>query len=107
MRIVKRVRIQSRGKKTKAWEKERRKLKIQFERNGITSCELRYEGCWGDRALGFLHLRKRRHLKPEELSIVVLGCNPCHDKVEILPECQMYEILSGVIESRELAREAA
>jgi len=82
-------------------EKERAKLKVKFLSWGITSCELRYPGtCWGDNALGFAHAKKRRFLKPHELGIVVLCCNPCHDILESLPADLMETEVMAMISQR-------
>lgn len=91
-----------RGKRMLAWESERTRLKKKFDRWGITSCELRYPGgCWGDNGLGFAHAKKRRFLKPEELGIVILACNRCHDILESLPHELMEVEVMQVIRSRE------
>lgn len=86
------------GKKTLAWDRIRSKLKKQFERWEITSCELRLSGCQVNNFLGFAHIDKRRNLKPEELTAVVLCCVNCHEKVEYNP--QMRSILTRVIKAR-------
>lgn len=78
----------------------RRRLKPEFERSGITTCELGYEGCFRDNYLGFAHTKKRRNLGPGELSIVILACNHCHDKIEILPEPEMTKIVLTIIAER-------
>lgn len=89
------------GKRTIAWDKERAKLKVKFLSWGITSCELRYPGtCWGGYALGFAHAKKRRFLKPNEIGIVVLCCNPCHDVLESLGHELMQEEVETTIELR-------
>lgn len=90
----------AKGRKTLIWEQARKELKIEFQQRGIVNCELGYEGCWKDNALGFLHIKKRRHLKSDELKLVVLGCNICHEKLERLPESKMAEILLQIIENR-------
>jgi len=90
-----------RGPRTKAWEKARRELKVQFELWDITHCELRYAGCVGGASLGFAHARKRRKLTKEELYEVILVCNtPCHDKIERMPAEEMEAIVKRVIEFR-------
>jgi len=90
------------GKRTRSWEKERERLKKKFSSWGITSCELRYPGgCWGDNALGFAHAKKRRFLAPEELGVVVLACNRCHDILESLPHDLMEVEVMQVIKQRE------
>jgi hypothetical protein len=90
------------GKRTRSWEKERERLKKKFSIWGITSCELRYPGgCWGDNALGFAHAKKRRFLVPEELGVVILCCNRCHDILESLPHDLMEVEVMQVIKQRE------
>lgn len=88
------------GKKTKAWESERAKLKRRFLAVGIITCELRYTGCAFDNLLGFAHADKRRKLSREDLSVVILACNFCHDKIEIDP--RMKEIVMNVIAARKV-----
>lgn len=51
------------GKKGKDWIAVRRRLSAQYAAQGITRCELNYEGCWGEGALGFAHGRKRPTLE--------------------------------------------
>jgi len=97
---VKSTPIKKLGKKGLAWEKCRRELKVRFQRAGITRCELGREGCWGDFHLGFAHAKKRRNLKPGELSVVALMCNFCHDSIEILPETEMEKIVLDIIARR-------
>lgn len=74
---------------TKQWEKERRKLKVEFEEKGITTCELRFNGCWRDNALSFAHRHKRDWYKTRgkehllgDFREVILACIPCHNKIE-------------------------
>jgi len=99
--MMQRSPLPKRGKRTLQWEKERAKLKVKFLSWGITSCELRYPGtCWGDNALGFAHAKKRRFLKPHELGIVVLCCNPCHDILESLPADLMETEVMAMISQR-------
>lgn len=89
------------GRRTKTWLKIRRQLSMTFAERGITSCELHYEGCWRERALGWAHGRKRRNLKGDELAtLVILACNPCHDKIEYLEPSEMLRIVQEVIEKR-------
>lgn len=88
------------GKKVRAWSKARRALKVEFMAMGITSCELRYEGCFGDDGLGFAHHSKRRKLKPEDMTTVILVCNQCHDQIERLPPLDMFCLVNETIASR-------
>jgi hypothetical protein len=88
------------GKKTIRWANIRAVLKQRFEQAGIITCELGFKGCWRDNALGFAHYDKRRFIAEEELWIVVLACNHCHDIVEQLPRAQMKHLLLSVIAGR-------
>lgn len=92
------------GRRMNEWSNVRRKLSTDFASRGITSCELGYEGCWREKALGWAHGRKRRHLEGDELtSLVILACNPCHDKIERLLEAEMCVIVKDVIANRRRA----
>lgn len=86
------------GKKTKEWAKVRKELKKDFETMGITTCELRVEGCWNNNALSFAHTLKRRNVT--DLKRVVLACVPCHQKVERMIEAQMEAYLENIIKKR-------
>ena len=88
------------GPRVKAWDRVRRQLKIDFARRGIVACELRYEGCWIDNALGFAHAAKRRKLTPGDLKTVVLTCAPCHDRIEVMAPDEMARIVGETIERR-------
>lgn len=91
------------GPKTRAWRNAVVRLKKRYTAMGITSCELRYEGCWGDEALGFAHGRKRRWLHEDELEkLCVLACNPCHDRIERIAPEEMLVIVESVIRERGL-----
>lgn len=67
------------GKKTNEWATVRRELKVEFERLGVTRCQI----CLADNALGFAHCRKRRELLEGEIYHCALLCNRCHDELEI------------------------
>lgn len=88
------------GKKTKAWEKARAELKVEHESMGITTCELRYEGCWNDDALGFAHAAKRRKLTSVDLKHAIVACGSCHDKIEFLKPEEMERIVNETIHNR-------
>jgi hypothetical protein len=92
--------MKKRGPKVRSWEEERAKLKRRFLAVGIITCELRYAGCAFDDFLGFAHAEKRRNLSREDLSVVILACNFCHDTIEIDP--RMKEIVTAVIAAREV-----
>lgn len=95
-----RSRLNPRGRKVKAWESARRKLKTKFAAMGIMSCELQYAGCWFDNALGFAHAAKRVKLKGDNLYHVILACGPCHGKIEFLPAEEMKRIVDDIVGSR-------
>jgi len=90
------------GKRTQEWERIRRKLKVRFEKAGITKCEFHFQPhCWWDLALGFAHTDKRRFLKGKELEVVALVCQPCHEILELFPREQMKIEIESVIRNRE------
>lgn len=92
------------GRKTKEWESVRRQLKVEYDAMGITTCELRYEGCKYDDYLSFAHGRKRRKLIGDELrTLTILCCTPCHDKIEFLPPDEMLRIVIDTIAKRRKA----
>ena len=71
------------GKKTSEWNRDRAKLKIEYEEKGIVTCEIRLPGCWYNNALGFAHRYKRNDPRCENTyQQTLLGCNPCHDQIE-------------------------
>lgn len=71
------------GKKTNQWNKDRAKLKVEYEYKGITTCELRFEGCWFNNALSFAHRYKRNDPRCDNtFEGTILACIPCHDIIE-------------------------
>lgn len=81
----------------KGWSNARRKLKKQFERDGITRCEK----CNAAYPLGFAHRYKRRMITTEqELMTVALLCNPCHERIEHSGHEQMKAAIDEVIANR-------
>lgn len=90
------------GKKTLAWNKAREELKKEFQAMGITTCEIKFDGCWRDNALSFAHTRKRRNVI--DLKRVVLACIPCHDIVEKWGEAKMEIFLEDIISNRRIKK---
>jgi hypothetical protein len=89
-----------RGRKTKAWDRARAKLKTVFKAQGVTRCELGFSGCWRGNGLGFAHSLKRRNIRGEQITEVVLACVHCHEVLECLSEGEMARIVGGIIERR-------
>lgn len=90
------------GRRTKAWEAARRKLKCQFVSMGIDTCELQFPGCAYDNELGFAHRYKRRFITTEEeLHVVILACSRCHDVIELQGHAMMKKIVDSVIAKRD------
>lgn len=90
--------LPSRGKKTKGWEAARKKLKVRFERSGVTRCEK----CGSGFALSFAHRKKRADVTtPEELETVALLCCVCHDGIEKLSHEEMFAAVDEIIHARE------
>ena len=84
------------------WADVRKELKVEFEKNGITQCELRLPDCTGGNFLSFAHTTKRRDVV--DLKRVVLACINCHTKAEYSSEAytgmDMEEYLESVIAKR-------
>jgi len=75
------------GKRTLEWERERKKLKIEYAQKGITTCEIRLEDCWNNNALSFAHRHNRvwYYTRPEKLGDfmeTLLACVPCHNIID-------------------------
>lgn len=72
------------GKRGREWEQARAKLKVTFERAGITTCELQSAVCERNYFLGFAHSLRRRFIAtPEQLNEVLLCCQPCHQLLDL------------------------
>jgi hypothetical protein len=77
----------TKNKRTKHWARGREKLKIEYARRGLISCEVRLPGCLIFFALSFAHRHKRvwYYDKPDLLANfneTVLACAKCHAKME-------------------------
>lgn len=75
----------------KQWNKDRAKLKVEYEERGITTCEIRLPGCAVNNFLSFAHRNKRvfYNTHPEllgDFSETLLSCIPCHQKLEVSRE---------------------
>ena len=89
------------GKKTAANKRANAKLKREFEKQGITSCELGYLGCTRDEFLSWAHGKKRRKLEGDELeTLVILACVNCHNRIEAMSHEGMLAIVESVIVER-------
>jgi uncharacterized protein with PIN domain len=88
-----------RDMKQSTWNNARKKLKQQFERDGITRCEK----CGAAYPLGFAHRYKRRFITTaEELNIVALLCQMCHEKIEFSGHEKMKNAIDTLIANREI-----
>jgi len=71
------------GKKTRAWEAARKRLKARYMNLGITSCEMRLKDCMGTFGLSFAHRYKRSDSRCEHtFEKTCLACASCHGKTE-------------------------
>lgn len=90
------------GKKVKAWDAARKKLKVAFQEVGITSCELQLFGCMRDFGLSFAHAEKRRFIvTPAQLNECAISCASCHLLIEALTHEEMAMRVREIIASRE------
>lgn len=88
-------------KRGKAWDSAWRQLKPQFERAGITFCEVGYSGCTRFSFLTPCHSLKRRNCTtPELLREIIIACQSCHAKLEIMPEFRMAFCVREIIAIR-------
>lgn len=71
---------QKKPSKVQIWNKVRKELVKEFEKAGITKCEIGLPDCTRDNFLGFAHTKKRRNVT--DLKRVVLACAACHEKIE-------------------------
>jgi len=69
--------------KTKKWESARKHLKVEYQKKGITRCEIGLIGCWRTNALSFAHRYKRRDPRcSHTYQGTILACIPCHQRIE-------------------------
>lgn len=94
-----RVGKSSRSKQTAAWDRE---LKLEWAGKGITSCEVRLEGCMGTFGLALAHSKKRRFiLTKEDYWSVVAACQKCHDRLDLdMNHEEMQKTVEGIINAR-------
>lgn len=72
--------------KVKEWNKARKKLKEIYFDKGITTCEVRLDGCWRNNGLSFAHRHKRIYYYSNpglgDFNETLLACINCHEKIE-------------------------
>jgi len=91
------------GKKGQEWITARNWLRKRFNWAGITSCEFKFQGCWGDQWLSFAHCKKRRKLEDGEIWHVGLACQHCHSILdEVMNHEEMHTAVHRVIHQRGL-----
>lgn len=73
------------------WNKIRARIKLKFEKAGITTCELRLPGCTYGNFLTFAHSKKVRHWETlEDAEDVILACQKCHGFIEALGQRNLF-----------------
>lgn len=89
------------------WEDVRARLKEQFISIGITSCELKWEGCVGKMYPTFAHSLRRNDIgkysgreHEEKMVEVIWACQPCHSKLDARKREDSYLIVTNVIKNR-------
>lgn len=91
------------GKKGREWVTARAWLRRHFNYAGITRCEFRFQGCWGDASGGFAHCKKRRKLEEGEIWHVGVACFKCHQRLdEVMSHDEMHMAVHAVIDKRGL-----
>lgn len=94
-----------RDKQGKLWARIKKEKIFEFSNRGIIHCEM-CNGLHRDKPEGlildFAHSKKRRKIETvEELGQVALLCRVCHNRIEILPQDEMYREVVGIIKRRE------
>lgn len=96
---MKRSRLRRKGKRGLAWDRTRAKLKVRFERAGLTRCEV----CGTDNALGFSHSKPRRMIATQaDLEEVALLCNADHHEADSHGHERQEQIIKYIISKREI-----
>lgn len=100
--LQRKVALRRVGKKAREWDQARAKLKVAFERAGVTRCELRSAVCEGNYFLGFAHSLRRRFITtPEHLNEVILCCSPCHEVLDAHKADDVAKRVREIIAARE------
>lgn len=69
------------GKKTRAWQKAKKRLIKEYQERGITTCEV----CGSDFGLSFHHLKRRSKGGEHTFENTVLLCAKCHHRADNAP----------------------
>lgn len=88
------------GKKAIEWYTLSKQIRAELSEKGINSCEARLDGCLGNWPLGLAHTKKRRHLSKDELGMVALLCQYCHDTLEHGDQKVMFSTITDIINAR-------
>ena len=85
------------SKKGKQNAKNNRELKQIFIKLGVDWCEL----CGTRFGLTWAHSRKRRFIENDEMmKEVALLCLKCHTQAEMLPDYEMFSLITKIIAER-------
>jgi hypothetical protein len=90
------------GKKTHEWSKVRQDIYAELAEIGITSCEIRNEGCLGSFTLGLAHSLRRRFINTkEQLYETILACQKCHEYIDYkLSKDECESLIKSIIDDR-------
>ena len=95
---MKRSPLRRKGKRGLAWDRTRAKLKVRFERAGLTRCEV----CGTDNALGFADSKPRRMITTQaEMEEVALLCNADHHEADSHGHENQENVIKFIISKRE------
>lgn len=73
--------------KVQEWNTARKRLKEEYKKRGIVSCEVGLDGCWKGNALSFAHRYKRRDPRcTHDYKGTILCCILCHQRLEVSRE---------------------
>ena len=89
------------GKRTLKRRAMNVRLKKRSLEMGITTCEVRLEGCLINWALTWAHSYKGRNITTDERWMeAVCACVACHDKIELMKENEMGDLIRKIIANR-------
>ena len=89
------------GKKTRKRMAMNIRLKKRSIELGITTCEIKFSGCLKNWALTWAHSRKGRNIICDDHWMeAALACVHCHDKIELMKEQEMGDLIRKIISNR-------
>lgn len=81
--------------------KKRQQMNARLNKLGITSCEMKLEGCWRESSLTWAHSTKSRFIQTDEQWLTACrACLSCHRLAESMSHERMERIVLDAIARR-------